>query len=121
MKHHRLSLRFSFALAAGAALALGLALVAGCGGQDETIGTGDVSLVFTNQGDTASPMVVRWVAGDRMAVQRFTVQVGGRVTLMTPRRLTYDIEMSPTCSELAQAPAGKSAAKQDETIEATGE
>ena len=112
--------RLALTLVTAAALLVCLALVGGCGGsQDQTIGTGDVSLVFTNQGDTASPMVVRWATGDRMATQRFTVLVGGRVTLKAPRRLTYDIQMSPTCSEPAQAPGGP--AKQDQVIDATKE
>ena len=122
MKHLPLSLHWSLILVVGAALAVGLILGVGCGGsQEETIGTGDVSLVFTNQGDTASPMVVRWSTSDGLATQRFTVYVGGKVTLKAPRRLNYDIEMSPTCAEAAQAPGGKSVAPQDETIDATGE
>lgn len=99
--------------------AVGLALLSGCSGsQDETIGAGDVSLVFTNQGDTSTPMIVRYASGDRVVTHRFTVLVGGKVTLKAPRRLTYDIEMRPECVEAVQVAPAENAPRQDEVIDA---
>ncbi len=107
-------------MAVAATIVVGVALLAGCSGsQNETIGSGDVSLVFTNQGDTSTPMIVRYATGDRVITHRFTVLVGGKVTLKAPRRLTYDIEMRPECVEGAQiAPAGDGP-RQDQVIDAT--
>jgi hypothetical protein len=118
MTLHRLLPRLALILIA-AALAVCLAVGGGCSGsQNDTIGTGDVSLVFTNQGDTSSPMVVSWATNAGTATQHFTVLVGGQVTLKAPRRLVYDIQMSPTCAAPASAPSGP--AKQDQVIDATG-
>jgi hypothetical protein len=120
MRLRDLVLRQALVLLPATALLCGLALVGGCSGsQDETIGTGEVSLVFTNEGDTPSPMVVRWPAGDRIVTERFTVRAGGRVTLRAPRRLNYNIQMSPTCARAAEVPGEPVATPQDEVIDAT--
>ena len=93
--------------------------LAGCAGQDVTIGEGEAELVFTNRGDTSVPMTVRWVAGnERVVNERFTVYVKGRVTLKVPDRLSYDIEMRPDCPDTSQAPAAEDSPVQDEVIDA---
>ncbi len=102
--------------ACGICLLVVIMALAGCSGQDETIGQGDHELVFTNTGNTSVPITVRWAgAGDRIHRERFTVLVGGKVTLKTMPRLSYDIELDPECrstASAAQPPTG-----QDEVID----
>ncbi|HEY3397369.1 MAG TPA: hypothetical protein VGM19_06855 [Armatimonadota bacterium] len=101
------------ALAAVVILALGLA---GCGGQNDTVGEGKISLVFNNNGNTQLPMVVSWVdnAGQTQELD-FTVLVGGRVTVKVPPRTTYKTAVNPDCGAGAAAVPG--AKPQDEVIE----
>ncbi len=110
------TVRFALLLAL---LILLVGSLSGCGSQDVTIGEGTAELVFTNRGDTSVPVTVRWTgAKEKVATERFTVQVLGRVTLKLPPRFSYDIEMRPDCPSTSQVPAGESAPAQDEVIDA---
>ena len=113
---HPMASRSAASGACGICLLVMIVGLGGCSGQDETIGQGDHELVFTNTGNTSVPVAVRWAgAGDRIHRERFTVLVGGKVTLKTMPRLSYDIELDPEChsaASAAQAPTG-----QDEVID----
>jgi len=96
-----------------------LAGVGGCSAQNETIGQGDASLVFTNSGDISSPLQVRWAdARGRLVTERFTVLPTGRVTLRVPARLQYDIDLAPSCAAGAVQTPGPAAARQVQVIDA---
>ncbi len=94
-------------------------MIAGCSAQDETVGQGDHELVFSNAGNISVPVTVRWAGGDgRIYREYFTVLVGGKVTVKTIPRLSYDIELDPEChssASAAQPPTG-----QDEVIDLRG-
>jgi len=90
-------------LAGLAALALVLVL-AGCAQQDEVIGYGPASLIFTNEGSDSVDVRVAWIgSGGDWLSRSFTVYVDGRVELRLSDRLEYYIELDGSCSSLHTA------------------
>ncbi len=88
--------------------ALVVTALTGCAGyRDRVIGEGEHEMVFSNDGNIAVPVTVRWVSGQQhIKTETFTVYTTGTVTLLTIPRLSYEIELDPDCeSESSAAPA----------------
>jgi len=100
-------------------LVLVVAALAGCGAQNETIGQGEHELVFTDEGNVSVPIIIRWTSWDGyIEMEEFTVYVGGKVTLKTEPRLSYDIQMRPECD--SETSATEVPHVQDEVIDLRG-
>ena len=91
--------------------ALLMMLLAGCGGsQNEVLGTGPASLVFTNSGDTQVDVKVSWQGEQgQWQARDFTVYVDGRVELRVPQRDKFYINLDSECDcdTLAVASSGR--------------
>ncbi len=97
-----------FAIIAVCVVSLVVASLAGCAGyRDRVIGEGEHEMVFSNDGNIAVPVTVRWVSDQQyIKTETFTVYTTGTVTLLTIPRLSYEIELDPDCeSESSAAPA----------------
>lgn len=108
-----------------AVCALALAVLVGCGSQDEVIGRGPASLVFTGDGDDDTYIKVSWQGDYGQWLSRdFTVYSEGRVELRLEDRLTYYISLdpprSPASAEASAAAPGTGKA-QNEVIVVGGE
>lgn len=89
---------------AGLVATVMVGLIAGCAQQDEVIGYGPASLIFTNEGTDSVDVRVAWVGngGDWLS-RSFTVYVDGRVELRLSDRLEYYIELDSSASSLSTA------------------
>lgn len=92
--------------------------LSGCGSSDQNdvIGRGPVSLVFTGDGTEPTFVKVSWQdESGAWTARDFTVQAGGRVELRVDERLRYYISLDP----LTVAETTGRASSQNEVVDAT--
>ncbi|MBM3497556.1 MAG: hypothetical protein FJX74_02690 [Armatimonadetes bacterium] len=97
-------LRPMLALAGLVTLAAG---VAGCGAQDEVVGEGPASLVFSNSGAETIDVSVRWTDDEGTPRRKgFDLEPQGRVEVRLADQLEYRIYLDAECGSTTAAEEG---------------